>query len=325
MTTNGIETPVLLLVFSRPDTTRQVFERIRSVRPKKMYIAADGPRKDQPGEEERCREVRDIVMRVDWDCELKTKFRESNWGCRKGSPDAVNWFLDSVGEGIILEDDCLPSPAFFRFCGELLEKYRHDRRVLQITGTNPHRGWRRDPAYSYYFSVLGSTWGWATWQRAWNYFDVNMTSYDEVRAKEYLMDACASEDELALRMENFDGVYTGKITNCWSHQWKYSMLANHGLTIVPAVNLITNIGFDSLATHTKINRGSSYPLGDLEFPLKHPPFMIRDVTSDARAVNAILNVILDQSWKGKSKRLIKKILKSTGLRKGSKLGKANVK
>ncbi len=315
MLAEGFETPILLLVFSRPDTTRQVFGRIREARPKKLYIAADGPRRDRPEEAERCREVRELVTRIDWDCELKTLFRETNLGCRKGSPGAITWFLDEAGEGIILEDDCVPHPHFFRFCRELLERYRDDARVMQVTGANFQGGWRRDASYSYYFSLLGSSWGWATWQRAWRLFDVDMTAFAEIKAKGYLKDACASEEELTLRMKEFDRVHSGKVTDSWSYQWKYSMLVNHGLAIIPNANLIMNIGFGPLATHTRGIPSFIRPLGEMEFPLRHPPFMIRDVVSDARRVRCLLEGPLPQGCRARLKRKVKQSLALIGLKR----------
>ncbi|MBA4056200.1 MAG: nucleotide-diphospho-sugar transferase, partial [Marivirga sp.] len=163
----GLETPVLLLIFNRPDTTRRVFEAIRKARPKRLFVAADGPRQHKPEDADRCAKARKIATDVDWECEVKTFFRDTNVGCGRGPSGGISWFFEHVDEGIILEDDCLPSPLFFRFCAELLERYRDDKRVMEIGGNTFMDEANRDKEYSYYFSSHNNIWGWATWKRAW--------------------------------------------------------------------------------------------------------------------------------------------------------------
>lgn len=175
-----LNVPVLLLIFNRPDTTQRVFHEIRGASPLQLFISADGPRENKPGEFEKCQITRDIVRQVDWDCEVYTNFRDKNLGCKIAVSSAIDWFFENVEEGIILEDDCLPSFSFFRFCEELLEKYRDDERIMQIGGTNLLSEWQRSDD-SYYFSKYGAIWGWATWRRAWQYYDVNMKLWPEVK------------------------------------------------------------------------------------------------------------------------------------------------
>ena len=157
---------VLFVVFNRPDTTKRVFEAIRLAKPKRLYITTDGPRPNMPDDVQLCKQTREIVSVVDWDCEVKTLFREENAGCKNGVSAAINWFFDHEEEGIILEDDCLPANSFFKFCDTLLEKYRYDTRVRHITGCNLQFGKKWGDA-SYYFSNLTNGWGWASWRRAW--------------------------------------------------------------------------------------------------------------------------------------------------------------
>jgi hypothetical protein len=169
-------TPVLFLIFNRPNTTEQVFEAIAKAKPRCLFVAADGPRTDKEGEAEKCQAVRDIIKRVDWDCEVKTLFREQNLGCKEAVSSAITWFFEQVEEGIILEDDCLPSDSFFSFCAELLEKYRDDKRIMMISGDNFQDGIQRGDA-SYYFSSVPWIWGWATWRRAWRLYDREMQTF----------------------------------------------------------------------------------------------------------------------------------------------------
>ncbi|HEY3387536.1 MAG TPA: hypothetical protein VGK46_13560, partial [Saprospiraceae bacterium] len=160
-----LHTAVLLVIFNRPQTTRLVFEAIRKAKPPRLYVAADGPRIGVDSDIFNCREAREIIKGVDWDCELKTYFREEDLGCGLGPSTAFSWFFEHEEEGIILEDDCLPSQNFFWFCEELLERYRHDNRIMHVGGNNFLNGWQKDNDYSYYFSRSGHIWGWATWRR----------------------------------------------------------------------------------------------------------------------------------------------------------------
>ena len=162
--------PILFLIFNRPETTKKVFSAIKEVQPPRLYIAADGPRSEQPDEADHCELARTIATKVDWDCEVKTLFRDQNLGIRIAVSQAIDWFFEQEPEGIILEDDCLPDQSFFWFCKELLEKYRNDTRIMHIGGTNFQFGKNRTN-YSYYFSRYAHIWGWASWRRAWEYYD----------------------------------------------------------------------------------------------------------------------------------------------------------
>ena len=180
MAESSFITPVLFIIFNRVETTKRVFEAIRNVRPLKLYVAADGPRPGNDADKVNCDEVRKIIDDVDWPCEIKTLFQDQNLNCGRAPSTAITWFFEHEEEGIILEDDCLPSTSFFRFCHELLAYYRHDNRVMHIGGNNFLEGWQKDPDYSYYFSRSGHIWGWATWRRAWQTFDFDMLLYEKL-------------------------------------------------------------------------------------------------------------------------------------------------
>ena len=161
-----MDTPILFLVFNRPDTTSKVFQRIREIQPLKLFIAADGPRPEKEGEKEKCETVkRSVLENIDWPCEVKTLFRNNNLGCGKAVSNAITWFFQNVEEGIILEDDILPDKSFFNFCKDLLEKYRYDERIKVIGGSNIHK--KAGIKDSYYFSSICRIWGWASWRRVW--------------------------------------------------------------------------------------------------------------------------------------------------------------
>lgn len=272
-------TPVLLLVFNRSEVTKRVFEQIRKVRPKNLFIAADGPRSNVPGDREKCRLVRESVSRIDWDCEVKRLYRDGNLGCKRAISGAIDWFFAHVNEGIILEDDCIPAPSFFPFCEELLEHYRDDRRIMMISGLNAVATCEIES--SYLFSIYGSICGWATWRRAWDCMDVDMNLWPKAKESDVLESTLVNEYPPVLRRRLFDKCYRGEIDS-WGYPWLFARIIQNGLSIVPRVNLISNIGFGQDATHTKKGNhpGANLPLEDITFPLKHPDFIVPNVEFD---------------------------------------------
>ena len=187
-----LQTAVLFLVFNRPDTTAQVFEAIRQAKPPRLYVAADGPREGREGEVERVDKVREISMAVDWPCEVKTLFREKNLGCKYAVSSAITWFFEQEEQGIILEDDCLPSQSFFWFCEELLNEYMYDQRIWQICGFSPLVNKIKE---SYYLSKYSPIWGWASWRRAWSAYDAEISSWPIVKNSEILRAFCDNRSE----------------------------------------------------------------------------------------------------------------------------------
>ncbi|MFO7962486.1 MAG: hypothetical protein R6U50_01050 [Desulfobacterales bacterium] len=273
------DTPVLLLIFNRPDTTARVFEAIARARPRFLYIAADGPRPNVPQDAEKCRSARNIVSRVDWDCEVRHRFIDQNLGCRMAVSSAIAWFFDQVESGIILEDDCLPAASFFPFCSQLLEKYRDDERIMSILGNNFQNGIQRGDA-AYYFSSAPWIWGWASWRRAWKHYDLHMKTFpDFVRGR------CMENLSRDLDIQNFLWKYFITVyengSDTWDWQWFYAILVNHGLCIVPQVNLVSNIGFSAEATHTRKEHSkyADIPLGDIR-EMTHPWAVLPDHRAD---------------------------------------------
>lgn len=280
-----LNTPVLFLIFNRPALTEQVFAAVREARPARLYVAADGPRNNKPGELENCLAARSIAMNIDWDCEVKTLFRDVNLGCGKGVSSAITWFFEHEEEGIILEDDCLPSYDFFPFCTELLERYRHDKRVMAIGGCNLVPESQRKKEHSYSFSNHNNIWGWATWRRAWDLYDYEMNDYQKVKDKRYLTkDAFSSDYEFDYFQWVFERTFLFPAIT-WDYQWEFVRRINSGLTIFPSKNLITNLGFGEDATHTTnpLDKSSNLKRENLTFPLEHPPFVLPDVEADKHA------------------------------------------
>ena len=283
---NRFETPILFLVFNRPDTTQQVFNKIKEIKPRYLFVAADGPRSGKPGEDEKCLETRNIIKQIDWDCELKTLFRENNLGCGVAVSDAITWFFNNVEEGIILEDDCLPSQSFFEFCQIMLKYYRQDNRIWHIAGYNSQDGKMRGDA-DYFFSQETPIWGWATWRRVWEHYKLNLDTLKDLEKSNLKSHIKKSFQHSITAMFDFRKVFDGKI-NTWDYQYSFYQLVNNGLSIIPNINLVKNIGFNISATHTSMRKASIANNQALEHDfekIKHPLFIIPDKYADAYTYN----------------------------------------
>ena len=275
-----LTTPIVFLVFNRPNTTKKVFDIICQVKPSKLLVVADGARKDKPGELEKCTAVRNIINDINWECEVLSNYSDKNLGCRQRISSGLDWAFSIVDRAIILEDDCLPNLSFFRFCEELLEKYQDDTRIMAISGNNFQFGRKRSED-SYYFSIYNHCWGWATWRRAWQYYDVEMKLWSKIKQEGWLKDILVNPCAVRYWQNKFQKTYENKI-NTWDFQWTFACWIQSGLTILPNVNLVSNIGFDSEGTHHKNskNKFANMPTQKIEFSLKHPPFVIRDREAD---------------------------------------------
>jgi hypothetical protein len=274
-----LTTPVALIIFNRPETTEKVFAAIRRAKPQRLLVVADGPRSSRAGEKAKCDAARSIIDRVDWDCEVFKNYSAVNLGCKKRVSSGLDWVFQTVEEAIILEDDCLPHPSFFRYCQELLEKYRYDQRIMLVSGDN-YQFSRNETEFSYYFSRFNHIWGWASWRRAWEKYDVHMTSWPIARENNLLEDVLGKKTYVKYWSDIFDKVYNGAI-DTWDYQWTFACWLNRGLSILPSINLISNIGFGSDSTHNSgVNQFSYMSVDEMIFPLRHPPLIIRDIEAD---------------------------------------------
>jgi len=299
-----MKTPILLLVFNRPSTTRLVFEAIQQAQPEQLFIAADGPRPDRISDAELCRETRSILNNVNWKCKVHTLFRETNIGCRNAVSSAINWFFAQVDEGIILEDDCLPHQTFFPYCEKLLEYYRHDSRIMQICGSNFQFGQHRGDG-SYYFSKYSHIWGWASWQRAWQLYDVDMKTFPTFKDQRCIESIFSEPRVQQYWMMNFQKMYEKKI-DTWDYQWVYAIWSNNGLSIIPNTNLVSNIGFGEDATHTKSPNtvGSNQLISSMN-EIIHPTFVLQNKIADEYSSKRLYTY--DGKWITLIKRQQKKI------------------
>ncbi|MEH2290360.1 glycosyltransferase family 2 protein [Nostoc sp.] len=277
-----MQTPVTFIIFKRPQTTEKVFEAIRQAKPTKLFVIADGPRTDRDGEAEKCKLTREIIEKVDWDCEVVKNYSEDNLGCAQRVSSGLDWVFNNVEETIILEDDCIPHPTFFKFSQELLEKYRNDTRIATISAQNLQLGKKRTN-YSYYFSRYNHCWGWASWRRAWQYYDLTIKLWKEVLAENLLHDILIDQKAVNSWQRIFQSVYDNPTGITWDYQWTFACWMQGSLSIIPNVNLISNIGVGADATHFTSNQEFSFinmSMQAMEFPLRHPPFIVRNIEAD---------------------------------------------
>jgi hypothetical protein len=279
-----LDMPVLFLIFNRPDLTEKVFGQIRKVKPKQLFIAADGPRESHPDDLEKCKKTRELVLgMIDWDCEVKTLFRDTNLGCGLAVSQAITWFFEHVEMGIILEDDCFPSIAFFFFCTELLKHFKESESIMHISGGSylPDKFFGHN---SYYFSKYPFIWGWATWREAWHKYDFKIVNknldtvleiHDSIEEKEYWE---------TIRRK----ISEGKI-DTWDFRWNFSIWKENGISVVSTLNLIKNIGFNEDSTHIKrINpyyQKQKFYNSEIFGPIIHPKRIMPDQRADILVFN----------------------------------------
>ena len=264
-----MRTPVLLMVFNRPKMALQVFEKIRQIRPPKLFIICDGPRPNRENEVEKVMQCRAIKDLVDWKCEVHVNFAEVNMGCKNRVASGITWAFQHVEDLIILEDDCVPDLTFFRFCQELLEKYRYDTRIMSISGFNDDVCEYFNESYG--FAKQFECWGWATWKRAWDLFDINMELWPEFRKNDAAFKNILRKNSRKYLEREFQAAYENRI-NSWAYRFYFSSLMNNGLHIMPKFNMVRNIGFGAEGgTHTaqavRVHLHFNEPA---EFPLIHP-------------------------------------------------------
>jgi len=278
---DGFHVPILLIIFNRLETTERVLPEIKKIRPKALFIAADGPRQDRIGENEKCEKVRNYVINnIDWDCRVKTLFRDKNLGCRLAVSSALDWFFTHVEQGIILEDDCLPDQSFFPYCEELLRYYKDNEKVFMISGNNFLLK-RQIEKTSYYFSRLTHVWGWASWRRAWATYDINIKDYPEFIKSKVIEKIWHSRNIRDYWLQCFNMVYENKL-DTWDYQWAYNIWKHDGICIAPCVNLVSNIGFGIDETHGSSQKSKALdrPLEVMNFPLIPPSSLNVDQAAD---------------------------------------------
>lgn len=240
--------PLLLLLFNRPKTTEKLFEKLKIIKPIKIYINIDGPRKNNLKDKELCSNVEKIFNKINWDCKIFKKINNTNKGCRLSVSNGIDWFFENESEGIILEDDCIPSKEFFEFCKRMFYKFENNNKIKVISGSNFHSN-KKFGDGDYYFSKYAHCWGWATWKRAWKENDDAMIFWEDLKKSEKWKKLHEDDYEKKYWTRIFDRVSKNEIDS-WAYVWLCSVWNNDGITITPNTNLVNNIGFGPDATTT---------------------------------------------------------------------------
>ena len=277
-----LNTPILFLIFNRPDHIALVFNEIKKQQPKYFYIHADGPRSGNQDDIKKCQVARSIIEQIDWECELHTLFRDENLGCGKGPASAITWFFENVSEGIIIEDDCIPHPDFFNYCSELLNKYRDDSRIMVIGATTYQDNYPCE--YSYTFSAYGTMAAWATWKRVWDKYDYSLSYFTRHELKTKLRKYFYSRFEYTNWLGLYDWIVKDGFSSYWDWQLHFITFFNEGIAIRPKFNMISNIGIGIDATHTNYEIAAAFQACRPTFgcfPLSHPPLISVNKKYDA--------------------------------------------
>jgi hypothetical protein len=274
-----VDAAVLLVIYRRPEATRRVFERIAEARPRRLFIAADAAATGV--DREACDLARAAVESITWECEVARDFSRHNMGLDARMTSAIGWAFGSVDSLIVLEDDCLPHPRFFTFCQSMLNRYRDDARVMHISGECYRRARAGD--CSYFFSKYPLAWGWGTWKRAWAHYDSHLGSWPRFRNQPEARALFDTDDERAYWMSTFAHAHEHageRARSSWDYAWYYACMTN-GLSIHPAVNLVSNIGYGPSASHTRdASELADRPIESLEEELRHPDWVVRDREAD---------------------------------------------
>ena len=271
------DTPILLLLWRRPETTRRLLEALRPLAPTRLFVACDGPRQEDHDAVAQTRAL--VEEMVDWPCTVERRYSTTNLGCRDGVGSALSWFFGHVDSGIVLEDDCIPHNDFFTFCADMLRVHAGDERVWVVTGDNFQRGRVRGEA-SYYYSRYPHCWGWATWRRAWRHYEPSLSFWPTWRDSEAWQRFLPDRVERAYWTDIFDGVHQGRIKTSWAYPWTACVWHGAGLTITPNVNLVENVGFGPGGTHTTARESHLAVPAVALGPITHPCSVESDDDAD---------------------------------------------
>ena len=282
---NCFTTPIALFIYNRPQKAKTVLNRISTAEPEKLLIVADGPAPGDEADRRRCRRTRELVEKnINWDCEVKKNYANSNLGLRQRFATGLEWIFSNNERAIILEDDCVPVESFFYFCNRMLEEYEDDERIMDISGTNYLGTWK-DDQQDFHFSMYGGIWGWATWRRTWEWYDPDMELWGDEEVRNRIADYIADNDQFGYLKYIYEKVYNNRLET-WDYQWGFARHRNSALSVVPSRNLVTNIGFGADATNTtesdSESEWSNLPAKNIEFPIQTNDFVAVDREYDRR-------------------------------------------
>ncbi len=303
----GLQTPILFCLFNRPDLTRRVFASIAAQRPSHLLVSCDGPRPNHLNDRTLIEQSRAVIDAIDWPCEVQTLYADVNVGCRKQMARAISWAFTHHEQVIILEDDCLPDPTFYNYCQLLLDRYAQTDQVMMISGDNFQDPQRRSAQASYYFSGYSHIWGWATWRRAWQHFELEMSSWSLDAHASTLARYCCNDDERHYWGGVFGRQQAGEI-DTWDYSWQWTCWHQQGLVILPQNNLVTNIGFRGDGTHT-LDSGhwlANSPVRPID-ALVHPETISRDWLADSNTWHQVFAPPATLSFPGRQRSFLQKL------------------
>ena len=298
MNNDTFDVPVLLIGFNRASSFRRVLDAIRCIKPSQLYVAIDGPRSSVKSDYDEVSEVKKIIEKIDWECDLHKLYRNHNVGCGRGPAEAITWAFESCNELIILEDDCVPTKSFFIFCEEMLLRYKDDTRVWLVSGDNYCCIDDFFQDKDYLFSHYAHTHGWATWKRCWSQFDMRMSDFDEFLKIGGAYNVLKYKEAAKVFNRKYSLIYNNienEIKHSWDSQWGYTRLKNNGLGIVPKRHLVQNIGV--FGTHFNGNTAVTEQESDeLSWPLKHPTFIIAEEQYEKKYYKKYLRDLYPPLW-----------------------------
>ena len=279
----ALTTPVVLVIFNRPEETSKVLDSIKAARPERVFVISDGPRPNVLDEAQKVLACRELISNIDWPCSVELNYSEVNMGCKARIVSGLTWVFSKADRAIILEDDCLPGADFFEFCQTLLRQYEYDYSVGSISGWNSFPD-MNEAAADYYFSRYPRAWGWATWGRTWKLYEESICDDEELlgsKAFKKSSTSTASRRFWKILREQI----AKKTLDTWDVQLLFSFWKHNLVTVIPRLNLVRNIGFGSAATHTTDPNTwySKVPAFDLRWPLVHPKSILVDQSKDKEA------------------------------------------
>ncbi len=302
-------TPIVLMIYRRPQHTQEVFNQISVIKPRQLFVIADGPHPDRPQEVDLCHLTREIISQVDWDCDVFTNYADSNMGLANRVSSGITWVFEQVERAIILEDDCRPHLTFFHYCEMLLEKYATNPKIMSISGYNAVQKWKPRRS-SYFFSQVSYIWGWATWRDAWKHYNHEITQEIDSTTLDLIVEYL-SDDVAKFLLPMIEQDASGQIDS-WAVRWACSCILKQALHIVPSVNLVSNIGFDNLGAHTTepITYLMNKTTYEMNFPLKHPKSIHPDSIYERNLIFQVQGRLREQSLLLRIKRRLSRLLKT---------------
>lgn len=245
---HNLEAALAYIIFNRPVHTQKSFAYLKHLKPRKLYVIADGPRNEV--EKILTDACRSIIGQIDWECDLHTNYSDTNLGCKQRVSTGISWVFAQEEKAIFLEDDCIPGKSFVVFCNTMLDRYSNDENVMHI-GANNFQFGKKAGDGDYYFSNYAHIWGWASWRRAWKHYNADIPEWPQLKQNRAL-DKVFDGDSIQLEYwkNTLDKMYNKEI-DTWDYQWLLAIWKTGGKCIIPEVNLVENIGFDEAATHTR--------------------------------------------------------------------------